>query len=154
MRTYTNLARVYAVFMDPARSYARVLGWLLLVIGLLGFLPTVGGTLGSGSSNLLGIFPINNVHNVVHIVTGLLGVFAGYYRSGVYARTYALTFGVVYALVTILGFVVAPGGPVGYLLGLIPLNIADNLLHLLIALGGIAVYFLTSPARPAAPRAV
>lgn len=131
--------------MSLAKVYAQVLGIVLLLIGILGFVPALGGTTGFESSSLLGIFPINNLHNVIHIVTGLLGIFAGFSAGGSYARVYALVFGVVYALVTILGFVVAPGTSVTFLIGLVPLNIADNLLHAAIAVFGLAAYFMTSP---------
>jgi hypothetical protein len=132
--------------MSLAKVYAQVLGIVLLLVGILGFVPAFGGTTAlMPSSSELGIFPINNLHNVIHIVTGLLGIFAGFYAGGAYARLYALVFGVVYTLVTIIGFVVAPGTDVNFLLGLIPLNIADNLLHTAIAVTGLAAYFMTSP---------
>jgi hypothetical protein len=96
--------------MSLAKVYAQVLGIVLLLVGILGFVPALGGTTAfMPSSSELGIFPINNLHNVIHIATGLLGIFAGFYAGGAYARLYALVFGVVYTLVTILGFIVAPG---------------------------------------------
>ena len=52
------------------------------------------------------------------------------------ARLFSIGYGVVYVLVTILGFVVGDGG---LLLSIIPINTADNLLHLVIALTGIGV---------------
>lgn len=135
--------------MNVAKLYAQLLGIVLLLVGILGFVPALGGTAGfQPSSSLLGIFPINNVHNVIHIATGLIGLFAGFYARGGYARVYALVFGVVYALVTALGFMIAPGADVAYLVQLVPLNIADNLLHVGIALTGLAAYFMT-PARVA-----
>jgi len=136
--------------MNVAKVYAQVLGIVLLLVGILGFVPALGGTTGfQPSSSLLGIFPINNLHNVIHIATGLIGIFAGFYGRGGYARMYALVFGVIYTVVTLLGFIVAPGTDVNYLVQLVPLNIADNLLHTGIALTGLAAYFLT-PARVAA----
>lgn len=132
--------------MWPAKAYAQILGIVLLLVGILGFVPAFGGTTAlTPSSAELGIFPINNLHNVIHIVTGLLGIFAGFSAGGSYARLYALVFGVVYTLVTIIGFVIAPGTSVAFLLGLVPLNLADNLLHAGIAIFGLVAYFMTSP---------
>jgi hypothetical protein len=130
--------------MSLAKVYAQVLGIVLLLVGILGFVAPLGGTTGlMPSTSELGIFPINNVHNVIHIATGLLGIYAGFAAGGAYARLYALVFGVVYTLVTIIGFVVAPGTDIHFLFQLVPLNLADNLLHLAIAATGLIAYFLT-----------
>lgn len=140
--------------MNVAKFYAQALGIVLLLVGILGFVPALGGTAAfQPPSSELGIFPINNLHNVIHIVTGLLGIFAGLYAGGGYARTYALVFGVIYALVTALGFAVAPGADVTYLVQLVPLNIADNLLHLGIAATGLVAFFMTSSRVAAEARA-
>lgn len=128
--------------MDIARLYARIFGFVALLIGILGFVPGIS-TGGSGSGYLLGIFAINPLHNVIHIVTGLVGIFAGYYAGGNYARMYALVFGVVYALVTVLGF--TPLVMDGSLLGLIPINMADNILHVAISASALLVYFISGP---------
>lgn len=130
-----------------AKLYAQILGWVLLIVGILGFFPFLGGSPTQVGSDLLGLFSVNLLHNLIHIVTGLLGLFAGYYENGEYARTYALVFGIVYALVTILGFIVAPG-MASHLFAGVALNLWDNLLHLVIAVTGLAAYFATAP-RPA-----
>src|SRR5690348_2845415 len=81
---------------DYAKLYAQVLGWVLLIVGILGFFPVLGGSPTQTGSLLFGLLGVNLMHNFVHIVTGLLGLFAGYYENGEYARTYALVFGIVY----------------------------------------------------------
>ena len=79
-------------------------------------------------------------YNVVHLLSGVVGLaMAG---TAAKARLFAIGYGIVYVLVTILGFIVGDGGS---LLSLIPINTADNLLHLAIALTGIGVG-LSSPA--------
>ena len=128
--------------MDIAKAYARIFGFVALLIGILGFVPGISSGV-SDSGYLLGIFAINPLHNVIHILTGLVGIFAGYYAGGAYARTYALVFGVVYALVTVLGF--TPLVMDGSLLGLIPINLADNLLHIAISASAFLVYFASGP---------
>jgi hypothetical protein len=140
---HTAIARITRSYlMDIAKLYARVFGFVALLIGILGFVPGISSGY-SGSGYLLGIFAINPLHNIIHILTGLVGIFAGYYAGGSYARMYALAFGIVYTLVTILGF--TPLVMSGSLLGLIPINLADNLLHIAITVSALLVYFISGP---------
>ena len=124
-----------------AQVYALTLGAVLVLVGILGFL--VEPSFGVGDSAQRGtliVFDINGWHNVVHLLSGLVGLaMAG---TAAKARLFAIGYGAVYVLVTILGFVVGDGG---LLLSLIPINTADNLLHVVIALTGIAIG-LSSPA--------
>jgi hypothetical protein len=121
--------------------YALTLGLVLVAVGIIGFL--VEPSFGIGDSAQRGtliVFDINGWHNVVHLLSGIVGIaLAG---TAAKARLFCIGYGVVYVLVTILGFVVGDGG---LLLSLIPINTADNLLHLVIALTGIAIG-LSSPA--------
>jgi hypothetical protein len=80
----------------------------------------------------------------VHIATGLLGILTA--RRLATARTYCLVFGIVYLVVCIWGFVVGNDGSV---LGIVPVNNADNVLHLLLAAGGFAAYAASAPATQA-----
>jgi hypothetical protein len=130
----------------PAQLYALVFGAVLLLVGILGFFVENGASFAVGQAaeaekgSLLG-FDINGWHNVVHLASGAVGLLMA--SSPASARIFAIGFGVVYALVTVLGL--ALDSP---LLGLIPVNGADNVLHLLIAVIGIAAG-LASPREPA-----
>jgi hypothetical protein len=104
------------------QKWAWVFGIVFLVVGILGFVPGV-----TSNGMLLGIFMVDGVHNVIHLLSGILAILA-VMGSGMYARTYFKVFGVVYAIVTVVGFI--QGDTV---LGLIMVNMADNLLHLVIA---------------------
>lgn len=111
------------------KRLAQVFGVVLLLVGILGFIP--GVTTEDGL--LLGIFQVNAAHNIVHILTGLVGLWAassGYASSKVFLQV----FGVVYALVAILGFVYGDEP----ILGFIASNMADTWLHVVIAL--VALY--------------
>ncbi len=131
-----------------AQIYVLVLGAVLVLVGILGFL--VEPSFGIGDDAERGIliaFDINGWHNVVHLLSGIIGLaMAG---SAASARMFAIGYGVVYVLVTILGFIVGDGG---LLLSIIPINTADNLLHIAIAASGIAVG-LASPATGGTRRA-
>lgn len=115
----------------PAQIYALVFGATLLLIGILGF--AADSSFGTGS-NISGgeliAFEVNGWHNLVHILSGLVAL--ALWRSAPGARAYALGFGAVYAVVALWGFV--DGSTV---LWLLPVNLADNLLHLAIAATGI-----------------
>jgi hypothetical protein len=121
--------------------YALTLGAVLIAVGIIGFL--VEPSFGIGDSAQRGtliVFDVNGWHNVVHLLSGIVGVMLA--GTAAKARLFCIGYGVVYVLVTILGFVVGDGG---LLLSLIPINTADNLLHLVIALTGIAIG-VSSPA--------
>ena len=115
--------------MTFAQRMAMVFGWAFIAVGLLGFAAT-GASMDPNHLTapwLLGIFPVNVVHNIVHLLFGAWGVIAA--RSFGGARSYLLGAGVVYLLLAALGFV-APNG-----FGLVPLGGNDIGLHVFLALG-------------------
>ena len=117
--------------ITPAQIYSLVFGATLLLVGILGFIAESSFNTGSdvNGSNLI-LFEVNGWHNLVHIASGLVGL--ALWRSVAGAKSFALGFGAVYLVVTLWGFI--DGNDV---LGLIPVNGADNVLHLLISLLGI-----------------
>ncbi len=108
------------------KKAAMAVGIVFLLIGVLGFTPLAFES--DGVKKLLGLFQVDAVHNIVHILSGL--VFLAASQNGRLARTAFQVFGVVYALVTLIGFLVGDGGSV---LGLFHVNTFDNLLHLVLA---------------------
>ena len=80
---------------------------------------------------IFGVFAVNGWHNVLHLATGLLGLAA----AGYLARTYALAFGLLYVVVAVWGFIIGGGDSI---LGIVPVNTADNVLHLIIGVLGLA----------------
>lgn len=108
------------------KTYALVLGVILLLVGVVGF----------AFEDTLLWFGINSVHNWVHILSGILALIAGWAAGGSYARTYNQVFGIVYLLVAILGL-----AGVVFVMDLLNLNTADNLLHLAIGLVTTCVGF-------------
>src|SRR5918995_3510901 len=115
------------------KSIFLVLGAVLVFVGILGFVMP---------SPLLGLFEVNALHNVIHLASGALTLFAATQGIGA-MRTWGRLLGVVYLLVAILGFVM----PEGDLFGLMHVNMPDNLLHVALAL--VFLYFgLLAPPRP------
>jgi hypothetical protein len=137
---------------SPAQVYALVIGLTLVVAGIAGFFYNASFSTGDGTERdaVLGILDVNGLHNVVHIASGAVGLLVvGSYRG---ARAYALGLGIVYLIVTLLGFIAGDGDEI---FNLIPVNTEDNLLHLLIGIAGIGAGLATPPldrlrARPSA----
>ena len=129
----------------PAQLYALLFGITLLAVGILGFIADSSfgtGTDVEGSDFI--VFEVNGWHNIVHVVSGALGLALVATPAG--ARAYALGFGVVYLAVTIWGFI--DGDAV---LWLLPVDTADNILHLAIAVTGLAAGLLSPTTLPRTP---
>jgi hypothetical protein len=118
------------------KSMAVLFGVVFLLIGILGFVPAV-----TKDEMLLGIFHVNAAHNVVHLLSGAVALFAGMTSLGA-SRIYFKIFGVVYGLVAVLGFM-TPGEHT-MLLGLISNNTADTWLH--VAIAAVSLIFGFMPA--------
>lgn len=104
-----------------------------MVLTLLGVVFVVVGLLGFVNDPVLGVFEVDMFHNVIHILSGILAL-AAVGMSKDMMRLYAKVFGVVYALVGIVGFVM----PGDMILGLFEANLADDLLH--VALAAVLLY--------------
>jgi hypothetical protein len=91
---------------------------------------------------VFGVLDVNGWHNVVHLLSGLAGL--ALFRSYSGSRAYAIGLGAVYTVVAIWGFVIGGGESI---LGFLPVNSEDNVLHLLIALAGVFAG-LGTPATP------
>ncbi len=116
----------------PAQIYSLVFGATLLLAGILGFVVDASFDVGTDvQGDELILFEVNGWHNLIHIVSGLLGLALWRSRSG--ALAFALGFGATYLLVTIWGLIAGDN----ILFGLAPINGADNVLHATIALAGI-----------------
>ena len=122
---------------SPAQWFCIVIGATLVLVGLLGFLAepkfdtSVGGDGGALDGENFIIFEVNGWHNVVHLLSGIFLLAMSRVHST--ARTGALAFGGIYAVVTIIGLV--DGKDV---LGLLPVNPADNVLHILLTVAALA----------------
>ena len=106
---------------------AKVFGWIILIVGVISFIPGIVSSTGL----LLGIFAVDPIHNVIHILTGLLALFsAGSFTA---SKSFFKIFGIVYLIVTLLGLFT------GTVLNLFAVNMADNVLHIVITL--FALYY-------------
>ena len=114
---------------------AQLFGVVFLLVGILGFI--AGGTSMDvdNPAMLLGLFPVNLLHNVVHILFGIWGLVAS--RSETGALTFARIGGAIYIVLALLGLL----SPTGF--GLVPLGGHDVWLHAVlgIALVGTALTY-------------
>lgn len=135
---------------SPARLYAALAGALLTIGGIVGFF--YGTSFGSPGTvdEALGAFDVNGWLNLLHLLTGVIGLLV----AGYAARQYALWTGLLYVAIGCWGLI---GGDGASILGFIPLNGADDTLHLALgALGACAAFSTPQPvagkARPAGER--
>src|SRR5436190_12941707 len=98
-------AHVTGTRRSPAQIYALVFGAVLTIAGIVGFFYNSDFTSDKSVRDaVFGILDVNGWHNVVHILTGVLGLAAaGAYSS---SRLYALGLGVIYIIVAIWGFII------------------------------------------------
>ena len=109
-----------------ARTFMRIVGIVLVVVGIVGFVDP-----------LKGIFDLTVAHNLVHLLTGAIALMVS--RSSVQSVWYARIFGVLYLAVAVAGLVT------GNLFGLIPLMPADTVLHFLLAVSALSIGFAVRP---------
>ena len=124
------------------QSVARLVGIVFLLVGIAGFIPGLTTNLydglefagNDGSAELLGFFQVSVLHNIVHGLFGLAGLALAATPSG--ARTYLIGGGAIYLALFAIGII--GGGD------WIPVNDADNWLHLLLGAGMIGLGVLTT----------
>ena len=110
---------------SPNRLLGTIFGAVYLLVGLLGFAVTGGiGFLATKGGLLLGIFEVNPLHNIAHLLIGAALLIAGL-SSVAAAKGVNTTVGAVYLLLGIVGFFL-----VGTDLNILALNTADHFLHL------------------------
>lgn len=117
------------------KNIALLFGVVLTLVGIIGF----AGILVT-DQKILGIFGISPLHNAVHLLTGIIGLGVGFAAAGAYATDYNKYLGAVYILVFVVGVVVLAAN-VTFVVDLLGLNWADNVLHLLIGIVLVGVGF-------------
>ena len=121
------------------KKIAVVFGAILVVVGILGFVPAV-----TPGGKLLGVFDVNTPHNIVHLATGAVGIAMGMASEQASALFFKI-FGVVYALVAAAGFFYGDRP----LLGIVSNNMADTWLHVAIAVLALYLGFGMKSSPPA-----
>jgi hypothetical protein len=132
-----------------AQNLAIVFGLAFLAAGILGFIPGITTNYddlsfaGSDSgAELLGLFQVSVLHNIVHLLFGVAGLALARTWDG--ARSYLLGAGVIYAVLFVYGLLVGSGTDANF----VPMNTADDLLHLALAVGLLGSWWVAARERP------
>lgn len=123
-----------------AQTTALVVGVVFLVVGIAGFIPGVTTNFDTitfaghhSQALLLGVFQVSILHNIVHLVFGVAGIAMA--RTHHAARSYLIGGGIVYLLLFAYGLIVDRASEAN----VVPLNDADNWLHLVLGAGMVVL---------------
>ncbi len=137
----------------PLQTAAAAVAAVFLLVGIAGFVPGITENADQiefagheSGAELLGIFQVSILHNIVHLLFGAAGLALA--RSWAGARAFLLGGGVIYAVLFVYGVLVDPTSEANF----VPLNDADNWLHIGLAAGMILLGLILS--RPPADRTV
>lgn len=136
--------------MKAGQYFALIVGVMYVLVGIMGFIPAlvqqpassaavseyandVGQVTSLGFGYLMGIFPINILHNIVHLTVGALGILASISLGS--SRLYSGALAIFYGLLTVLGLIPYTNT----MFGLVPIFGNDVWLHAVTA--AIAFYF-------------
>jgi Domain of unknown function (DUF4383) len=124
------------------QKLAGVFGVVFILVAVLGFISPGGLVMAMDPQTgmVLGVFPVNLLHNVVHLLFGIWGLVAS--RAWAGSKTFFTVGGIIYAVLTVVGFL----SPTGF--GIVPLGGADIGLHAVLAIAMIGIGY-TAKAAPA-----
>jgi hypothetical protein len=154
-RTAAGTTKTQTETMTLTQRAAAIVGAVFALVGLAGFVPGLTQNLDAISwagnesdAKLLGLFEVSVLHNLVHLGYGILGLAAA--RAQNWARNFLIWGGAIYLALAIYGMVIDRNSDANF----VPLNVADNWLHLGLGLGMVGLGLLTSAsaranARPA-----
>jgi hypothetical protein len=139
----------------PVQSVAMLIGVVFLLVGILGFIPGITTNFddmkfagNDSDAMLLGIFQVSILHNIVHGLFGIVGLFLARTIDG--ARTFLIGGGVIYLILALYGIVVGTDSGANF----VPLNGADTVLHILLGIGMIGLGYVLGRERIAERPAV
>ena len=128
------------------QTAALVVAAVFVLVGILGFIPGITTNYGDmtfaghhSDAKLLGVFQVSILHNIVHLLFGAAGFALARTVGG--ARAYLIGGGAVYLVLWLFGLLVGQDSAANF----VPVNTADDWLHLFLGLGMIALGFFTSP---------
>lgn len=127
------------------QTAAAAVGAIFLLLGVLGFIPGITNQYDQMSfaghdfqAQLLNVFQVSALHNIVHLVFGVLGLIT--LRTITGAQNYLIYGGVVYVVLWLYGLIINHDSVANF----VPTNRADDWLHLILGVGMIALAVLLS----------
>lgn len=122
------------------RNLAKAVGVVFLLVGVLGFIPGITTDYDTmkfagyeSNAALLGIFHVSILHNIVHLLFGAAGLAMA--KNAKSATTYLIGGGVIYLVLALYGVLIDHETAANF----VPVNDADNVLHLLLGLGMVGL---------------
>jgi Domain of unknown function (DUF4383) len=119
---------------------AAIVGVVFLLVGVLGFIPGITTNFSDLSfaghesdARLFGLFQVSILHNIVHLLFGIAGLALA--RTAAQARTYLVFGGVIYLVLFVYGLIVGQESAANF----VPVNTADDILHLILGIGMIGL---------------
>jgi hypothetical protein len=139
----TETIREQAATMTISQRIAAVVGAVFALVGLAGFVPGLTQNLeaiswagNDSDAKLLGLFEVSVLHNLVHLAFGVVGLGAA--RSSHWASNYLIWGGATYLALAVYGIVIDLDSGANF----VPLNTADNWLHLGLGAGMVGLGLL------------
>jgi hypothetical protein len=124
----------------PVQLAAMIVGAVFLLVGIAGFIPGITTNYDQlqfaghqSDALLLGVFQVSILHNIVHLLFGIAGLAMA--RTATGARNYLIGGGVIYAVLWLYGLLIADTTPANF----VPMNIADDWLHFVLAVGMVGL---------------
>ena len=125
---------------SPIQVAALVVGAAFILVGILGFIPGVTTNVGDmtfsgheSPAELLGLFQVSILHNIVHLAIGIVGLVAASTWEG--SRLYLVGGGALYLALAVYGWIIDRASDANF----VPMNPADNVLHVLLGAGMIVL---------------
>lgn len=130
---------------SPLQKVAATVGVVFVLVGIAGFIPGLTTHYDQLSfagpesmALLLGVFMVSTLHNIVHLLFGVIGLAAA--RSWAASRAYLIGGGAIYLVLWVYGLVIDQTSSANF----VPVNTADNWLHLGLGVAMIALGVLLS----------
>jgi len=125
---------------SPLRTAALLVGATFLLVGVLGFIPGITSNYDDMSAaghesmaELLGIFQVSILHNLVHILFGVAGVVMS--KTNENSRRYLIGGGATYLVLWLYGLLIDKTSGANF----VPVNTADDWLHFFLGVGMIGL---------------
>jgi len=135
--------RTSSMTATQLQKAAAAVGAVFLLVGILGFVPGITSNYGSmtfagheSGAKLLGIFEVSILHNLVHVLFGVAGLAMARTWSG--ARSFLIGGGAIYLVLWLYGVLIDLSSSANF----VPVNDADNWLHLVLGLAMVALGLL------------
>lgn len=133
---------------------AAAVGIVFLLVGVLGFVPGITSNYDTmefashhSEAKLLGLFQVSILHNLVHLLFGVAGLALSRTISG--ARKYLVVGGIIYLVLFLYGLLVSQNSDANF----VPLNLADDILHLVLGIAMIGLGVVLTKRNTAGSRA-